>query len=312
MSKPGSIADPAVRDRLAALAQATDLARSAYADIVNEPLPERLIAAARGETLAPGQQGGRDPGASARAGRPARPRRRRWHIGLAAAAGCSASFSAAPALMSAIGLPPSEHRRRTEARRGHREQHLARQCGRLYKLAVNAGDSMLVDVPASNDTREALQKISQNMPQQVRFPDLKPWGLNLRGARLVVVEGRPAAQLVYVTDNKAIGAVDPGHLRRRSSPTSSPRSHAAGRQPAVLAQPAAPMRSSGRPTSAISGISPTTSPGNCGRFRLSVPVSQSGFAGGSAWRADRVRTGPSRRNAITPPLCRHRPRSSGR
>jgi anti-sigma factor RsiW len=64
---------------------------------------------------------------------------------------------------------------------------------------------MLVDVPASNDTREALQKISQNLPQQVRFPDLKPWGLTFRGARLVVVEGRPAAQLVYITDNKAIG-----------------------------------------------------------------------------------------------------------
>ena len=45
-------ADPAVRDRLAALAQSADLVRNAYADFVNEPLPERLIAAARGETEA--------------------------------------------------------------------------------------------------------------------------------------------------------------------------------------------------------------------------------------------------------------------
>ena len=64
---------------------------------------------------------------------------------------------------------------------------------------------MLIDVPASTDTREALQKISQSLPQQVRLPDLKPWGLTFRGARLVVVDGKPAAQLVYVTDNKAIG-----------------------------------------------------------------------------------------------------------
>ena len=64
---------------------------------------------------------------------------------------------------------------------------------------------MLIDVPASSDTSEALQKISQSLPQQVRLPDLKPWGLSFRGARLVVVNGRPAAQLVYVTDNKAIG-----------------------------------------------------------------------------------------------------------
>ena len=50
-----------------------------------------------------------------------------------------------------------------------------------------------------------MQKISQSLTQQVRLPDLKPWGLNFRGARLVVVDGRPAAQLVYTTDNKAIG-----------------------------------------------------------------------------------------------------------
>ncbi len=75
-----------------------------------------------------------------------------------------------------------------------------------YKLAVNAGDGMLVDVPASNDPREALQRISQNVPQ-VRLPDLKPWGLTLRGARLVTVDGRPAAQLVYVADDKALGPV---------------------------------------------------------------------------------------------------------
>jgi len=50
-----------------------------------------------------------------------------------------------------------------------------------------------------------LQKISQSLPQEVRLPDLKPWGLSFRGARLVVEEGRPAAALVYTTDNKAIG-----------------------------------------------------------------------------------------------------------
>src|ERR1700704_292332 len=42
-------ADGAVRDRLAGLAQSASLVRSAYADIVNEPVPEQLIAAARGE-----------------------------------------------------------------------------------------------------------------------------------------------------------------------------------------------------------------------------------------------------------------------
>ena len=75
-----------------------------------------------------------------------------------------------------------------------------------FKLFVNAGDNPALDVPATGDPREALQKISQNLlPENVRFPDLKPWGLSFRGAKLVVAEGRPAAELVYTTDNNAIG-----------------------------------------------------------------------------------------------------------
>jgi anti-sigma factor RsiW len=198
-------ADPGVRDRLAALAQATELARNAYAEIVNEPLPERLIAAARGETLAAGQQEAeilvlRPNNAAAQV------RARRWHIGMAAAAGLFGIVFGGAGTYVGMGLL---NRANPEA-----EQKLVAattnniwldNAAGYYKLAVNAGDNMLVDVPASNDTREAWQKISQSLPQQVRFPDLKPWGLNLRGARLVVVEGRPAAQLVYNTDNKEIG-----------------------------------------------------------------------------------------------------------
>src|ERR1043165_1765641 len=48
-------ADHAARDRLTGLAQSADLLRSAYGDIVNEPVPERLIAAARGETAGAAQ-----------------------------------------------------------------------------------------------------------------------------------------------------------------------------------------------------------------------------------------------------------------
>jgi anti-sigma factor RsiW len=197
-------ADPAVRDRLAALAQSTELARNAYADVVNEPVPERLIAAARGETLT-GQQEAEilvlRPNKAA-----AQIRARRWHIGVAAAAGLFGILFGGAGTYLGMGLL---NRANPEA-----EQKLAAATANniwldnaagYYKLAVNAGDNMLVDVPASNDTQEAWQKISQGLPKQVRLPDLKPWGLNFRGARLVVVEGRPAAQLVYNTDNNAIG-----------------------------------------------------------------------------------------------------------
>jgi anti-sigma factor RsiW len=201
-------ADPAVRERLTALARADDLVRGAYADILDEPVPARLIAAASGMSETP-------PGATPEAeilvlkrpGWAAIPlRQRRWQIGLAAAAGLFGVIFGGAGTYLGTGLlnpadPAAEHRLAAVAANA---SWLDNAAG-YYKLTVNAGDNMLIDVPASNDPREALQKISQSLPQQVRVPDLKAWGLTFRGARLVVVEGKPAAELVYVTDNKAIG-----------------------------------------------------------------------------------------------------------
>jgi anti-sigma factor RsiW len=201
-------ADPAVRDRLAALAQSVDLVRSAYVDIVDEPVPPRLIAAASGA-------GGTAQAAPLEAEILVLKRQsrtaaavpyRRWQVGLAAAAGLFGMVFGGAGTYFGMGLfnPASPTAEARLAAVAANNSWLDNAAG-YYKLTVNAGDNMLIDVPASNDTSEALQKISQGLPQQVRLPDLKPWGLSFRGARLVVVDGRPAAQLVYVTDNKAIG-----------------------------------------------------------------------------------------------------------
>lgn len=202
-------ADPAIRERLMALAQAGDLVRGAYADIVNEPVPARLIAAARGESeRAPGDAQEAEILVLKRPGWAAIPLpARRWQIGLAAAAGLFGVIFGGVGTYLGMGTfhPADPTAERRIAAVAANASWLDNAAG-YYKLTVNAGDNMLIDVPASNDPREALQKISQSLPQQqVRVPDLKPWGLTFRGARLVVVEGRPAAELVYVTDNKAIG-----------------------------------------------------------------------------------------------------------
>jgi anti-sigma factor RsiW len=196
-------ADPTARDRLAALARATELARNAYADVLTEPLPERLIAAARGETLAAGQQEAEilvlRPNTAA-----AQVRVRRWHIGLAAAAGLFGIIFGGAGTYVGMGLlnrgNPEADQKLIAATTNN--LWLDNAAG-YYKMAVNAGGNMLVDVPA--DKQDVWQKISKDLSQQVRFPKLEPWGLNFRGARLIVVEGRPAAQLVYNTDNKEIG-----------------------------------------------------------------------------------------------------------
>ncbi len=198
-------ADPAVRERLTALAQTGELLRGAYADIVDEPVPPRLMAAARGASGTAPQEAEilvlKRPGWAAIT-LPAR----RWQIGLAAAAGLFGVIFGGAGTYLGMGLlnPANPAAERRLAAAAASAGWLDNAAG-YYKLTVSAGDNMLIDVPASNDPREALQKISESLPPQLRVPDLKPWGLNFRGARLVVVEGRPAAELVYVTDNKAIG-----------------------------------------------------------------------------------------------------------
>ena len=199
-------AEPEARERLAALAQATDLVRSAYADIVDEKLPERLIAAARGETVAAPEP---REAQILFFRRPQHVFRQtivwRRQIGIAAAAAVfGLMVGSAGTYVGINGLSGAGANSERQLAAATNSGWLDNAAGN-YKLIVNAGDQIPMDIPASNDPREALQKISQDLPQQVRLPDLKPWGLNFRGARLVAVEGRPAAQLVYNTDNKAIG-----------------------------------------------------------------------------------------------------------
>jgi len=198
--------DPAARDKLAALAESANLVRLAFDEVMREPVPDRLIAAARGEA------GSAEPSAKIvpfkrGQGFGEAPAARSWWLGLPVAAallglllgGAVAYLSVAKLLPGGIGD------KRPAVEMATADNLWLDNAAGYFKLLVGAGDGALIDVPATGDPREALQKISQSLPQEVRLPDLKPWGLSFRGARLVVAEGRPAAQLVYTTDNKAIG-----------------------------------------------------------------------------------------------------------
>jgi anti-sigma factor RsiW len=195
-------ADPAVRDRLLALADSATLLRNAFADFVAEPVPERLIVAARGETAQATEAEIvvlRPPRPS-----PAPPPTSRWYVQLATAAGLFGLVVGGGVgyFGNSIMTPsrvPAERQLQTAATNTWLDNAAAD-----YKLMVSTGDA-LVDVPANGDNGDVLQKVSQSLPQPVRLPNLQPWGLSFKGARLVVVDGRPAAQLVYNTDNKAIG-----------------------------------------------------------------------------------------------------------
>ncbi len=203
-------ADPAARQTLAGLAESANLLRRAYDDILHEAVPGRLIAAARGET-APARGGALILPFAAPRAMPAEPSprpRRHWrNLPIAASLaglllGGAVSYIGLSQWLSggntgAVNAP-------AVAAQAANDVWLDNAAG-YFKLFASAGDNALIDVPPNGDPSLALQKISQSLPKAVRLPDLKPWGLNFRGARLVVVGGRPAAQLVYTTDNKAIG-----------------------------------------------------------------------------------------------------------
>jgi len=198
-------ADPAARRRMAALAESAHLLRLAFDEAIHETVPDRLIAAARGEA-APPQSGAQILPFRRRLGAQiVAPRH--WRMGLPVAASLLGLLVGSGITYLGVGKLALDG---VAGKQAALEATAANNlwldnAAAYFKLVVSAGDSPPVDIPATGDPREALQKISQSLPQEVRLPDLKPWGLSFRGARLVVEEGRPAAALVYTTDNKAIG-----------------------------------------------------------------------------------------------------------
>ncbi len=186
--------DGELRRRAAALSESAALLRAACDEVLREPLPPRLIAAARGETL------------NKVIHLATRMRRhmgdRRLWLGTAAAAalaglviGAGLGFFAADETV-ATAPPPADINLAARS-------WLDNIAG-YHKLFVNAGsnDTGLDDVPATDG---GVRKVSQKLPPDFRRPNLKPWGLVFEGARFLIVEGRPATQLFYTTDNKALG-----------------------------------------------------------------------------------------------------------
>lgn len=199
--------DPAAREKLAALAESANLLRLAFDEVMHEPVPDRLIATARGETAPAKPPRAEILPFRRRAGAERTVPAKRWWLGLPVAASLFGLLLGGAITYVSLGkfAPAGLGGKQPAIETAAADSLWLDNAAGYFKLFVNAGEGALIDVPATGDPREALQKISQSLPQEVRLPDLKPWGLNFRGARLVVAQGRPAAQLVYTTDNKAIG-----------------------------------------------------------------------------------------------------------
>ena len=185
------------RELVAGLAESARLLRAAFDPVLHEPVPDRLIAAARGETAAPVVDM-----AAERAKRTSQRRGGLPWVQWAAAAGVAGLLIGGGVGFFLAGPSVSNQQAANLA-----ASNWIDNIAGYHKLFVSAGpdDLALVDVPASDG--DAARKSVQKLPSDFRLPNLQPWGLQFQGARFLFIEGQPGTQLFYTTDNKALGPV---------------------------------------------------------------------------------------------------------
>jgi anti-sigma factor RsiW len=170
--------DAELRERAGQLSESAALLRAAFDETLHEPLPERLIAAARGET---------GTVINLAAARQKRWKRmlgdRRWWIGVPVAASLLGLFIGTGVGYFAVNEP------------GEQVAASAPQMANPNWLDAIALDHKLL-VNAGTEPK---------LPSDLHVPNLKPWGLAFQRAHTFTVEGQPATQLFYTTDNKALG-----------------------------------------------------------------------------------------------------------
>lgn len=177
------------------------LIRAAYDDVLREAVPDRLIAAARGER-------------GLTALRRGLARLARWRAVLGERPGWIGVPVAASLLGLIVGGGVGYFAGTEQSASLTAQQDLVTastsanwldSVAGYHKLLIKAGanDRALMDV-AADANGGAVPKAGQ-LPPDLRLPNLKPWSLQFQGARLLVVNGQPATQLFYTTDNKSLG-----------------------------------------------------------------------------------------------------------
>jgi len=199
--------DPALAREAQMLGETAAALRVMFDEVLQESVPERLLAAARGEVgdSELDDKVVRFPEARKPSAAPAAQSWRRWaSLPIAASVAClivGGGVGYLLATQSSGGLVPQP----TEQTAAASLNWLDNVAG-YHKMLVNAGpnDTALVDIPADPQSSGG-HKLA--LPQDFHLPDLKPWGLAYQGGRVLFIEGRPATQLFYTTDNKALGPV---------------------------------------------------------------------------------------------------------
>jgi anti-sigma factor RsiW len=202
--------DGGARERMARLSETTTLLRAAFDEVLREEVPERLIAAVRGTDPTGAMREAEILPFRGRRAVPVFVARRHWWVAIPVAASFFGLMIGGGLGYFGLGKAPSSgvEDKQIATISASTTNWLDNVAG-YHKLFVSAaqGENSFADIPANGDGGELIQKISQRTAQPgVRVPNLKPWGLVFQGARVVIIEGRPAAQLVYTADNEAVGS----------------------------------------------------------------------------------------------------------
>lgn len=186
-------ADAETRARLVVLSETTALVRRAFDDVLHEPVPARLLAAALGE-VSPEPAAPRDGNVVALRKPPslrdrasARVNRHPW-----------ASFAIAASILGlVVGTPvgylfagggPDDGSAQVASANPSWLDTLAGYHN-LFIASADGAENAVFDVPAGSEKKD--------LPVDIRVPDLKPYDLVFHGARRIVLDGKPAFQFFY-------------------------------------------------------------------------------------------------------------------
>lgn len=182
--------DPALQRRLDGLARTVALTRAALAPALHEALPDRLAAIATPRAPMPNAAGATVVTLAPRAAR-------RWMVPAALAASLLLAMVGGGVgyehyISSGRGLP------RLVA--GDSWLDTVSNFHQVYARIYADEDRALVDI-SGDDAERVGAFFGQRLARDLQVPDLANHGFSLQGGRLVMIQSKPSAQIVYVADN---------------------------------------------------------------------------------------------------------------
>lgn len=183
-------ADPALAARARLFRDSASMLRGAYGNALHEEVPERLIAAVQPKAAATETK--KVVRLSLR-----RPARQIVGWALAASLGALMIGGGSTYWYIAANKGGAEGLQSASA-----EKWLDHVAGfyDVYDVAMKKEDRLLVDFKA-DDIPELTKWFSARMNRKLSVPDLSGMGFHPQGGRLLIINGKPAAQFLYMSDS---------------------------------------------------------------------------------------------------------------